>query len=257
VERWILDLTERLAGAGISTRTVNQVHRATAKAFAEASRLEIIIRNPFSGSSKVKETTLERKLFTNEELAKVLDPMSWSDSVVPWRVTILAFSTGFRLGEILSLTPEYIKSDQIRLRSAWDSTFNKLKPPKTDRSARDIPITPRMAAALISWAKENPWLDRPGAIPFIFPARLVINRPITLTAIEKAFSLAMIHVGISREDQKQRGLSFHSIRHFVTSQPHSADLSEGKVLRLLGHAERNIHDRYTHITIVLLPNWLT
>ena len=227
---------------------MNQVHRATAKAFAEAARLDIIPRNPFSGSAKAKETVIERKLFTNEELAKVLDPERWGDSVIPWRITMIAFATGFRLGEILGLTPEYIESDQIRVRQSWDSAYHRLKPPKTDRSSRDVPIAPTIASDLVSWARENPWQGRPGAVPFLFPARDSVDRPISNTALEQAFKTAISRAGIGEEEQKERGLTFHSIRHYVTSHLHAADLSEGKVLRILGHAERNIHDRYTHST---------
>ena len=248
VERWLLDLTERLAEEGISTRTVNQVHRATAKAFAEAARLDMIPRNPFSGSSKAKETTVERKLFSNLELALVLDPLNWGESIVPWRATMLAFVTGFRLGEILGLTPEYVEKDQIRIRLSWDSRFKTLKSPKTDRSSRDVPIAPQIATDIHAWARENPWNGRPGSVPFVFPSGSYIDNPISNTAIEKAFGLAMAKAGIPLIEQRSRGLTFHAIRHYVTSQLHSATLSEGKVLRLLGHAERDVHDRYTHGT---------
>jgi integrase len=73
------------------------------------------------------------------------------------------------------------------------------------------------------------------------------NTPIGRKGITDAFSSALCKIGIEKSEQKKRGLTFHSWRHFFNTSLLLADIPDVKVQAMTGHKSLAMTKRYTHL----------
>ena len=224
-----------LNGAGMSARRANSIYQAVTVALSEAHRLGRIRENPARKVGKLAETHAVREILTPAE-ARAFFALPWADARY-LAINLLAATTGLRLGECLGLRAECVHDDWIDVSSNWQDGEG-LKAPKWG-SARAVPCPARTVAALR--ALPNPWSDG-----FVFAGDRK-GRPLSKRKVEKAFNAAIAAIGISDEERRRRGLTFHSFRHWFNS------MLRGKIpdhaLRMMtGHRDEKMTDRYTEIT---------
>lgn len=70
--------------------------------------------------------------------------------------------------------------------------------------------------------------------------------PISRSAIYRHFQRALEDVGIGREEQRRRNLTFHKRRHFFNSTLRMGNVANSKVSELTGHKSEAIAKLYTH-----------
>jgi integrase len=71
--------------------------------------------------------------------------------------------------------------------------------------------------------------------------------PISRAQVTGAFRKALTTMDIDREEQKKRGLTFHSWRHFFNTSLLLANVPAAKVQEMTGHISLKMTRKYTQI----------
>ncbi len=184
--------------------------------------------------------------------------LSWKDPRMRACVA-LACLAGLRRGEIRALTWRDIdfKAGTIDVRRNFVGDFDEehrpiYKAPKAS-SFRKFPylVFPELRAALLElW--ESSQYRGPDDLVMIsvsgsnhFNGVLTTQVPISDTTIKRNFNQMLAAIGISREDQRRRNLTFHGLRHSFVSLMETV-LPTRSTMALSGHATRAVFEQYSH-----------
>jgi integrase len=235
------DLIAYLSSTGLGPSRVNGIVKAVRVVLSEAHRLGEIQENPAKRVEKLADKPPARDLLTAEEVRKIFAP-EWKDKRYR-AANLLAATTGMRLGEIRGLQAGDIVGDEIRVCHNWqdrEADGEKLKAPKWG-STRKVPVPSRTLEALHELVGSNPWGDG-----FVFWGH-TRGKPPSTTVIEDSFYAALRAIGITEEQRKSRGLSFHQWRHWFNSVLRGR-VSDHALRLLTGHSSEAMQDHYTEIT---------
>ena len=134
---------------GLAANTVRHLHATIHVALEDALRLDLVNRNVADLVRPPKSPHLEMKTYTPEQANQLLDAAR-DDRLEA--LYVLMLTTACRLGELLGLRWEAVDLErgEIRISSALKEVASKrsLGTPKTPRSRRTIPLTPRAIEAL-------------------------------------------------------------------------------------------------------------
>jgi integrase len=147
-------------------------------------------------------------------------------------------TSGHRSGEILALRREDIGEDRIYVRHSW-SVQDGLKGTKTSKE-RIAPLIPSIREELLALADSNPH----GPDGFIFYG-LLPDKPMVGNIFLDEFYAALEKIGITKEERKERGLCFHSWRHYFTAQL-AAKLDARIVQQATGQATTEMLEHYAN-----------
>ena len=248
VDAWIVRLRKigKLAPA-----TINKLLQTLRTVLGHAVAEGYLVENP---AAFVKPIRVERKapgILTPHEVVDLLSsPEPWSDHR-QWTINLLAATTGMRMGEIRGLLVENVKADHVEIRQSWEQGHG-LKEPKYG-SVRDVPISDLVAGALNRVIQE----DAPESIVFYSTAGK--DRPMSKSCIEKNLYRAIVALQLSPDEMKDRekreaalkavhdrGITFHSHRHFLNTLLRSRGVPDSKVRQITGHRSVQMSDWYTH-----------
>ena len=219
-----------------------------------------IKRNLSDGKQIKKKETKKRKRgeLRPQEILKLAE-LEWPDHRMKVAVLLGCFA-GLRRGEIRALRWKDVdfQTNYIYVRQNYtdikDEKGNPVFfPPKAD-SSRKFPymIFPELRAAVLKQWEETPF-KKPDDL--ILPNVWGVNQsndtiargylPLPDTAIKRNFSKMLEAIGISKQEQEERILSFHSTRHSFTSfidmsGPNKTGMS------LTGHSTREMFENYSH-----------
>jgi integrase len=237
IERWL----QALRQSGMSGSAVNHCHSVLRIMLCEARRLELIPSNPIESVRPVSYTAPSRQILSLEEAKALLDETKvgefWADEIT-YCASLLAATTGVRLGECQALRIEDIHDGYITVAHSWDSRYEGLKPTKTKR-VREIPIT----------AKTAKWLSRITAgrsCGFVFS--LDGKRPLYYKVLTKALYEALGKIGITEDERRRRCLNFHSLRHFFNSTMRGK-IPDAILRQLTGHSTEAMTEHYSHFRL--------
>ena len=162
-------------GAALSARTVGHAHRVLHKALADATRYELLTRNPASSVPPPKVTSSEMAILSADEVKTVLAAIA--ETSIYAQVVVL-LSTGMRRGESAGLRWSDIDLDAGKLcveRSIEKTRAGlRIKSPKTKNGRRTISIPAGAIAVLKQHRKAQLELrmelgiGRPAADAFVF-----------------------------------------------------------------------------------------
>lgn len=157
-------------------------------------------------------------VLTEEQLGRL---WNMQRNGVPWADTVLMLCyTGFRVSEFLALTPFSYDRANGCLRGGVKTEAGK---------NRVVPVHPRIQCLL------EQWLAR-GGVTIICDQdgqRLSTNR------YRKCFDSVMREIGAPQATP-------HWCRHTFASRAKAADMDELAIKRILGHADKNVTEHYTH-----------
>ena len=210
--------------------------------FADAVRDGLVSENVATKVSILKDRKekLERRPFTLEELARILDV-----ATIEWQGIILfGFYAGQRLGDLAGLTWANINLQKREL---------FLTTQKTGRR-QTLPL----AKALIGYLEALPVTDKPDA-PLFPECHASLERTGKTSTLSNQFYNILASAGLApaRSHQstgkgrnvvrKLGGLSFHCLRHTSNSILKSAGIPESVVREFVGHDSQAISDNHTHV----------
>jgi integrase len=185
----------------------------------------------------MKVNSAPRGILTPEEAREVLmKPGLWNNPTA-FLANLLAACTGMRAGEIQALRAMDFTETSIIVEHSWVERYQKLKCTKTG-IVREIPIHPMLRGVLLS-----------GKLPtdFIFTME-GRDRPIYRSCLLDNLRRALERSGISRQEQKERNICFHSWRHYLNTRMRVAGIPDVVTRQVTGHTTEEMTERYTHIS---------
>lgn len=142
--------------AGLSPKTVRNLHGMLSKAFRDGVRWGRLVRNPCEAADPPKNRPPEMKAWTADEIrtfAAYVSAHRWS------AIWALMVTTGMRRGEILGLRWSDVNLDEgtlaIRSTRVRYGTTVDSSTPKTAAGVRTIALGPVVTSGLRSWRKQQ------------------------------------------------------------------------------------------------------
>jgi integrase len=143
-----LDSNIRMDGkeGGLSSGTIQFVHRVLKNIFSRACDWKLIKVNPLADIKKPKVTQKEMQVYDEQETALLFQTLE--DEPIEWRMmVILALTTGLRRAELLGLEFEHIDmvNGTVLVKQSITMSENgerRIKAPKTKSSVRKVSLTP-------------------------------------------------------------------------------------------------------------------
>jgi integrase len=223
-ERLLLIETPTNRGEKRSSATVNRYMATLSSVLSYACRqLRWMDDNPCFNLIKLKENPGRDRVLTQEEVQRLMAACLQSRNGYLYCIVLLAFTTGMRQGEILSLTWNQIDFD------------NKLAHLKETKNG-----TPR-SVPLVEAVIEELWQlfqSRDPAKSLIFASKTVFGK----IDINKAWNEALKRASIE-------GFVFHSIRHHFATLAARSGASNLQLKTALGHKTLQMLERYTHLDV--------
>ena len=225
----------------LKAKTINDTFLAAIKAMLSvAVSNKVIAENAASGFKIVRSEQANEKIRSyNEEEAKLIltAARNHKNVVMRWMPWLCAY-TGARLGEVSQLR----STDIVKVGDIWvikiDPSAGSLK---TLRSERMIPVHPRLEAeGFISFTQTTTGVLFPTLVPDTFGS---IGGTATKSVGRWIRSLGVVDTRISPS---------HSWRHRFRTLAREHDLSIDIADALIGHARKNVADRYGEFSVAAL-----
>ena len=277
-QRFINNLfTEKGTGRssnGLSWNTVHTINATLSSAFRKAQQLNYVTTNPTVGvefNRKFKPKKRQLRYYTQEQVDKFLDVAKGQHQILWYPFFTMMFDCGLRVGENLALRwsrvdlkNKTIKIDRTRLyRAEADRRSNTdvedstdvimLDDPKTEHSARSVPLTMRAYNALVELKYEqqtlqkvvniNPDIKSDQLSDFVF--RRVINGELANPISAKGSSVAMARIADTAHLPR---LNIHGCRHTFGVRLRESGVSLDDIQDLMGHKDPTTTRIYAEVT---------
>jgi integrase len=230
-----LEYRDHLLSEGRAPRTVNiTIRKVLKRPFQAAVNQGYIPRNPILAIRHLRDVTVEKGVFTPEQIRKLLDEADGD-----FKGLVLAgYYTGARLLDLARLTWGQIDLAERSIAFTQKKTDAKLK----------IPIHTELHDYLLS--RSVPDDGRKPLFPKLYHLRGSGKTGLS-SAFRRLMDRASIDPGIARQKTGKAGrnvsrLSFHSLRHSFTSALANAGVPAEIRQKLTGHADAKAHAVYSH-----------
>jgi integrase len=267
----IASFQRKLLEDGLAGGTVNHITTALKIVLEEAYKRHMVQQIPII--EPVAAQSEERGILTPEEV-RALFALAWPDARA-YAGNLLAAATGLRAGEIVALQRKAYRKEYLDVLYSWDDTYYRLKAPKTGRS-RVVPVPARVRAVLDDLLASSLFQ---GPESFIFYSDRV-DRPMNDKVLLAGLRAALVRLSIgdppnldnlcevaevagnaasatSTADYEraadaaakawaERGIVFHSWRHFFNSLLINRRIPIQKVQALTGHSTDSMTEHYYH-----------
>jgi integrase len=236
IEKWI----NHQVALGVSSSTINTHIGILHIMLSDAVRRDLIIDDPTRKVQKLMTNHREKGIFTNDMVTKLFDP---ENKEIIWKrkecylANLLGACTGMRISEIIGLQYTDIKDGYILVSKQFHSKYG-IQPTKTKKN-RIIPIPKSMEEELRNTYHKC-------ESDFIFTHGNYLTEPIPSAVVLSALYMALVAIGISEDERKERNLTFHSWRHYFNTIMRSNNLADSKLQNMTGHSSRAMTDHYTH-----------
>lgn len=205
-------LVDYLKSQNLTPRTINRIINYIKPALKAAFMRGYIAKDPTAGQiERLPESHNKRGSLSADEIRQILAMPPLRDlRFKPYMV--IAILTGMRKGELRALRWMDVEKDVIRIRQSFTDTGG-ITSPKTEESAREIPVLKPVRDVLTDLKQNSPYAERDD---FVF---YQANRgtPCPAHFTDKAFNAVLDAIGIDDIERTRRHLVPHSTRHsFVT-----------------------------------------
>lgn len=176
------------------------------------------------------------KMFAPENFSSV-----WNENKLHYTINFLASKTGLRIGEVQALRKENLFEDHLLINHGYVEKFG-LQDTKNHKE-RTIPISQEIFEELQELSQTQTFGE------FIF-SKNKGKSPVSRAEIIKHLKTAMENIGISKEEQKERFITFHSWRHYVNSYLMNSGVPKSIVQSIIGHVKDDaMTEHYTHVSL--------
>lgn len=231
-------------GAGLSVKSVHNLHLTLRKALADAVRDRVLLSNPADHAHRLPNDRPEMRTWSAPQLAAFLASVRDDPDFALWR---LAATTGMRRGEVVGVRWHDVDMDgarvaivQQRVRGADGLGFG---PPKTAKARRSVALDPATVAALRAHRRRQAE-DRLAFGPGYQDADLVFARadgsPLDPDTVSATFDRLLKLARLPR-------IRLHDLRHTHATLALAAGVHPKVVQERLGHANiQTTMDIYSH-----------
>jgi integrase len=166
------------------------------------------------------------------------------DNYVAYVCNLVAAFTGMRKGELLGLQLKDIKENIIEVTKGWDCAKHKLNSTTKTGLSRTILVNDSIRAEIENLISQNPYKEPES---FLFYSTENNDKPIYHKIITKHFYRALARSGIDETTRNERGICFHSHRHFANTYMIESGIPLMKVQQLTGHLTDQMSSHYYHV----------
>ena len=229
VEDWARYLMRE---SGLSSESIRKCVVCLSKILSEAVRRGELHANPCDSMRSIEVVSQEKGILSLVEVQALLHPDSWHwvwrGDLKHYAINLVAAATGLRRNEIRQLRVEDIIAQTIVIRRETAKARRKRVVP--------IPKAIRSILTALANAHGSQWL---------FPGRTGLA-PLSGEMIPPQLYRALERSGVSEEERRARGITFHSWRHFATTYMQSAGVNEGILRSFIGHSSKRMTAHYSH-----------
>jgi integrase len=247
----IREFRDKQLARGKSAHTCNLDVKIVAMPLRAAARNGYLLRNPCDAVEALATDSESKQPFTIDQVEKLLAAAEGE-----WRGMILVgLYTGARLGDVARL-----KWKNIEFGTGLETGILRFLPAKSDRKKKRgkelvLPLHPTLAAYLLNLPSSD------DGEAFIFPKQAVRKIP-GRSGLSMSFAAIVKKAGIVSEVTRERkaaegagetsagrtgrALTFHSLRHTLTSIMHNAGVSVELRQLVTGHASAEMNRHYSH-----------
>lgn len=231
--------TKKSKQAGLSVKTVRNIHVTVHKALADAQRKGLVFRNVASLADAPKlgsRRRAEMKVWTAAQLRQFLETAAKRRHYVAFFLTA---HTGMRRGEVLGLRWTDVDLDAARLsvRATVISVGYEIEgsDAKTTTGLRTIDLDSRTVEVLRDWKEQQAKAHRPAAEliekwgDLVFPKPGGVGQPIHPDVFTQAFERVVASTELPT-------IRFHDLRHTHATLLLKAGVPVKVVSERLGHA---------------------
>lgn len=239
-------LAVRMRVKGCSPSTVRQTYTVLRSVLETAVRDELLATNPAARVKRPGVPRTEARYLTITEVAVLLEVAKDSRYAPLFRLLV---STGLRRGEALALRWQDVDltNGLLRVRGTLSRVDGHLVigEPKTERSRRDVPLSPTTVALLRS-VKVSQAVERLKAASIWIETGHVFTTQIG-TAVDPRNALRAISTAAKASGMHDVGL--HTLRHSFATHMLEAGVPLHTVSELLGHSSVAVTgDVYGHVS---------
>ena len=230
----------------ISGRTANSVILAVRVAVRWAVDNEEIPIDPFYKLGEINESLREKGILTFEE-RKLLTELPITDKNYKQRLAMLLGSfCGLRRGEMRGLQWGDISDGIMHIQHAF-MDGEGLKLPKYN-SVRKVPI-PSYVQKILDFAYTQS--NNPSPENYILESPKYKGKPVSNNFFRDRVKIELSSIGITEEQQKERFITCHSLRHTFVTLAQLSGIPEIEVQALVGHKSIYMTKKYTHVPQVI------
>jgi integrase len=234
IRDWMLWMAER----GASGSRINRAMQVIRVPLRYAIDRDEAKTDPFSKIKPAHEIKREKGVLTKKEVMLLMDsPVKGRRNHL---AVLLGILCGMRLGEIRGLHWQDIDEEAkvIHICHNWQD-MEGVKQPKNG-SMRDVPLPDVVVQAVKSYLKKA----KTPSMPLIFgrkDGKPFCNGYFRLTLIRELDA-----IGIPQAAQRERNITFHSLRHTFISLARLAGINNFQAQALAGHKTSGMMERYSH-----------
>jgi integrase len=245
-----------LSERGLSGSRINSVMQVIRIPVRYAADRDETRADPFSKIRPAAETRREKGVLAPEEVAALANGPA--ENTRNRLAVLLGALCGLRLGEVRGLCWEDIEDGLVRVRHNWQNS-DGMKGPKLG-SFRDVPL-PRPVRPVLEAYRAEKGGPRSG---LVFEREKGDGQPLSNGFFRLAANRELAGIGIAGvwtslkkkpdgyvNEQKERNITFHSLRHTFVSLMRLAGATDFETQALAGHRSSQMMDRYSH------PNQIT
>lgn len=238
LENWLFMLDEK----GLSHKSINNIAVAFRTITKEATRLDVIREDPWIKVSMFAASMKKKGALATQEAKQLMHPATmreiWKDRELYYYANLTCMLTGMRIGEVLALRKEDIFPDHISVNGSWQREYKTRGTVKTKRN-RIIAIPLYLYNALTAFAVWDGYI-------FSFNGG---ESPATSINVLKAFYEALEHIGITKQEAKDRRITVHSWRVWNNTYLRAKNVPDAIVRSQTGHTTEEMTDHYTNFDI--------
>lgn len=236
---------------GLGARTVRMAHSVIRSALAQALRWGMLAQNPATLVGLPKQRRQEKRALDPEEIRKLLAAGEGTRYGVLWGFML---ATGCRPGEALGVRWQDLDIERatVTIRRTVSQPRPgrwELKEPKTPKSLRTIPLSPRLIRALVQHRRAQAEYRLQAGQAYCADLDLVFasetGRLIDATNLSaRHFKPLIEKAGISEPET----ITMYTLRHTCATLALQAGVNVRVVAERLGHANASlVLDVYGHV----------
>jgi integrase len=246
VEAWHAWLARKKGRKGpyLSAATIRNAHRALSMALKEAAARDLLLRNPCAGVRLPRARQAEISPPSPEQVRLILEACRTWPGGARW---VLALATGIRQGEALALQWRDVKLDgpqpSVRIRQSRARVAGEwvVKPPKSAKSRRTVPLPAAAVAALRAHRAAQTVTSLDG---LVFTNRR--GEPVHAPADWRDWQRLLASLGLPR-------WRVHDARHATATQLLKQGVPVRVVQEILGHSSASVTQNvYQHVTAEMM-----
>jgi integrase len=228
----------------MSGRRANSVLQSMRVAIRWAVDNEDLAIDPFRRLGEVAENLREKGVLTMEERNSLIAaPISDCRRRL---AVLLGCLCSMRRGEVRGLQWGDIEGGLITIRHNYQDKEG-VKLPKYN-SVRKVPL-PAAVQVLLEEMKNSIGDPSPGSFVLESPNRP--GKPLCTNFFREAIAKELSAIGISEAEQKERFLTFHSMRHTFVTLAQLAGIPDVEIRALSGHKDAAVMAKYSHVPQVI------